>query len=281
MEFENLEDKCLYYRSLSDARLLPNSYVIVMLDGKNFSSKIKKKFNLPFDKKFVDYMNKTAIYLVKNIQGAKLAYTQSDEISIVLCDFKDDGKHCGTFFQYRIEKICSIIASMASSYFNRIVLEDILSLSSTLENAKLSISLQPLYEFDCKCWNVPTFNDVFAWFLYRQIDCIRNSKQQVAQTYLSHKQLLNKSADEQIELLKKEKGIDWNTDFVDEVKFGRFIYGTQVRYEYTNNSATSSLGNATIPAYVRNVVRAYPGFELTEEEGRERFFESNIIPHLQ
>lgn len=31
MQFKNLEDKCPYYRGLSDYKLLPNSYVLVML----------------------------------------------------------------------------------------------------------------------------------------------------------------------------------------------------------------------------------------------------------
>ena len=42
MQFKNLEDKCLYYRSLTDYKLLPNGYTIVMLDGRSFSKKIKK-----------------------------------------------------------------------------------------------------------------------------------------------------------------------------------------------------------------------------------------------
>ena len=37
MNFKNLEDKCLYYRNLSDYRLVPNQYVIMMLDGRAFS----------------------------------------------------------------------------------------------------------------------------------------------------------------------------------------------------------------------------------------------------
>ena len=88
---------------------------------------------------------------------------------------------------------------------------------------------QKLVEFDCKAWNVPNENDMFAWCLYRQNDCIKNSKQQAAQTYLSHKELLNLNTDEQIALLKEKKGIDWNTDFSDGKKYGRFIYKEEVR----------------------------------------------------
>ena len=83
------------------------------------------------------------------------------------------------------------------------------------------LSIKP-FQFDCKVWNVPTPNDVFAWFLYRQLDCIRNSKQQTAQTWLSHNKLIGVDSDKQVEMLKNENGVDWN-EFEPEVKFGRLI----------------------------------------------------------
>lgn len=70
-----------------------------------------------------------------------------------------------------------------------------------------------LFEFDCKCWNVPEKFDAIDWFIYRQTDCIRNSKQQVAQAYFSHKQLQNKNVNEQIEMLNTEKNISWGQIF--------------------------------------------------------------------
>ena len=77
MKFNNLEDKCQYYRSLTDYRILPNSNIIVFLDGKNFSSLIKNNFKKPFDDDFINMMNKTAQFLCENIQGCKFAYTHN------------------------------------------------------------------------------------------------------------------------------------------------------------------------------------------------------------
>ena len=80
---------------------------------------------------------------------------------------------------------------MATAKFNQLML-----LYNMCENDKINmktfIENQRLMVFDCKCWNVPTYNDVFAWFLFRQIDCVRNSKQQAAQTYICHKKLQHK-----------------------------------------------------------------------------------------
>ena len=86
MNFQSLKEKCEYFRSLTDYRLTPNSYVIVFLDGRSFSKMIKNKYKKPFDETFIDMMNETAKYLLQNVQGAKFAYVQSDEISILVTD---------------------------------------------------------------------------------------------------------------------------------------------------------------------------------------------------
>ena len=218
MEFKTLKDRMLYYRSLTDYKVMPNCYTLVMLDGRSFSKMVKKKFELPFDDNFIDMMNETAKYICKKIQGALFAYVQSDEISILLSNESD------TFFGGRLNKMQSIIASMAASKFNQLMM--LYNLKNDIEpNGPMKIvENTKLVDFDCKVWNVPTFNDAIAWFIYRQIDCIRNSKQQAAQTYLSFKQLLNQGTDKQITLLKDNKGIDWETEYDDGKKYGRFIY---------------------------------------------------------
>ena len=124
-----------------------------------------------------------------------------------------------------------------------------------------------MYQFDCRCWNVPTFNDVFAYFLWRQIDCVRNSKQQAAQTYIPHKDLLGKNTDEQVKILFDEKGIDWN-QYKDDKKYGRFIWKHEVIMENTH----------TGDFYRRNKWEVSPAFYLVEEKGREMFFNLNVIP---
>ena len=266
MQFKNLEDKCLYYRSLSDYRLLPNSYVIVMIDGRSFSKLIKNKFEKPFDNHFIDMMNETAKYVCENVQGCKFAYVQSDEISFVLTDF--DTPTTDSFFGNRLCKIQSIIASLATAKFNQLMFlynmeyNPIINPGETIKNTKL-------IQFDCKCWNVPSFNDVFAWFLYRQIDCVRNSKQQTAQAYLSHKLLLNKETDEQIKLLLEEKGIDWNC-LSNNKKYGRFVWRQKV--------LMSNIDSGEI--YHRNKWIVSPGFPLMEKDGKDKFNDLDIIPKI-
>ena len=206
-EFESLKEKCLYYRSKYDTALEdPQGHTLVMLDGRSFSKLIKKKYKLPFDEKFIDLMNQTASYLAKNVQGTRIGYVQSDEITLYL---RPKTEVSDVFFKGRIEKLLSIIPSMASGFFNMKA-----HLGETEE-------YEPI-QFDCKVWQVPDLNDVIAWFLYRQNDCVRNSKNQAAQTYISHNQLRRKTADEAIKLLEEEKGIKWD-DYSPGEKYGRFI----------------------------------------------------------
>ena len=110
MIYKTLGEEALYCRSLTDYRLMPNGYIICMLDGRSFSKMIKNKFDKPFDKDFIKMMNETAKYLCENVYGCVLAYVQSDEISLVV---KDTNESDG-FFAYRINKILSILSSKAS-----------------------------------------------------------------------------------------------------------------------------------------------------------------------
>jgi len=270
MKFKNLEDKCQYYRSLTDYKILPNSNILVMLDGKNFSSLIKNHFKKPFDDDFIDMMNKTAQFLCENVQGCKFAYTQSDEISLLITDY--DTPETDIFFGGRICKIQSILASMATSEFNRWFnlyninkyCNDKISINPNWEVVQEVMKNMKLAQFDCKVWPVPSQNDAFAWFLYRQLDCVKNSKQQTAQTYIPHKELLGKSADEQIQMLFNYKFINWNT-FDDKYKYGRFVYKVE-------KDLTTTLPNGETINYTRNKFTPVGAFDLTQEGAKDKFY---------
>ena len=268
MKFKNLEDKCQYYRGLTDYRIQGNNDILVMLDGKNFSKLIKNNFQKPFDDDFINMMNKTAQFLCENVQGVKFAYTQSDEISLLITDY--DTPETDTLFGGRICKIQSILASLATSEFNRqFILYNIYHSDKRNIGAGDCVDIiekMKMAQFDCKVWTVPNQNDAFAWFLYRQLDCVKNSKQQTAQTYLPHKQLLGKDADMQIQMVKEFNGIDWNT-FENKYKFGRFVY----KVEITETKMIPQLNNTI--TYTRNKFTPMPAWDLTTDDGKKKFFE--------
>ena len=279
MNFKTLKDKCEYFRSLTDYKLTPNSYVIAMLDGRSFSKLIKNKYALPFDSKFISYMNQVAEYLCQNVQGAKFAYVQSDEISMLITDF--DTPTTDAAFGYRICKLQSLLAAMAASKFNQLVTVDEVKRAEELkDDVPFDMSIadvikeMDIAEFDCKVWNVPDYNTAFCHFLWRQNDCVRNSKQQAAQTYIPHKVLMGKNADEQVALLKERNGIDWETAYDDGKKYGRIIYKELQTFTVVNTSASMGTSTATPETYTR----AKWGVHNAEPFGNEDNVIKTLIP---
>ena len=222
-----LKERMKYLQWLRDYKLDKDSYILCHIDGRAFSKMIKKRFKLPFDDEFMQMMDETAAYVCENVQGAKCAYVQSDEITIVITSFKYEGDELingSAFFDYRLCKLQSIIASLATAKFNQLYTLRMINEDSD-KSIKQQINEIPLIQFDCKCWDVNTYDDMFAWFKFRQNDCIRNSKQQFAQAYCSHKDLLNKNSDEQVEYCKLNTGNDWNA-LNGKYKYGRIVYRT-------------------------------------------------------
>lgn len=250
---ETLQDKGKRLQKQRDYRIDVDKYVLVHVDGRSFSKLIKNKFKKPFDEDFIDMMNKTAIFLCENVQGAKIAYVQSDEISLLL---KKDTPEGDIFFGGRLCKMQSIIASLATSEFNK---QFIIKAIANSDSPVTDIANMKMAQFDCKVWDVDTANDAFAWFLFRNIDCVRNSKQQFVQTYLPHKVLLNHTTDEQVLMALDEKGKDWR-DCSEDKKYGRII--SKEEFEYTAPDGAQ---------YVRTRWVPHDGTDLTDESKRNDF----------
>jgi tRNA(His) 5'-end guanylyltransferase len=152
-------------------------------------------------------------YLVDNISGAVAGYTQSDEITILLTDKKTKGME--GWFNYRVDKMCSLAASMASAYFN-------INFNEYYNKINNKCSY-PYPIFDCRVWQVPNEEEVKNVFLWRQRDCIRNSVLQLAQSFYTHKEMLNKNIDELKMMLLKEKDCNWE-DLNESIKYGMFYF---------------------------------------------------------
>jgi len=107
-----------YYEDRYRIKLPRKSYTIIRVDGKAFHT-FTRKFERPFDPWLMALMDTVAIELIKELQGAKFAFVQSDEVSVLLTDFeKIETEAC---FDYTLQKICSISASIATAAFNRFI----------------------------------------------------------------------------------------------------------------------------------------------------------------
>lgn len=214
-KIDPLGDRMKGYENITRYHLMPRSYTFCRVDGKSFHSYLKRS-NRPFDKGVIEDMDATAVYLCENVQNAKLGFVQSDEITLLLCDF--DKLTTSQFFDGNIQKISSVVASLATAKFNALrFARDCNDSKSPKWEFKI-----PLAMFDCRCWTVPNAVEVMNVFRWRQQDCVRNSVSMVAQANFSHKELQGKSQAMMHEMLH-QKGVNWATDFTDGEKNGRII----------------------------------------------------------
>ena len=111
-----------YYESIPKTKLMRRTPVALRIDGKAFHT-FTRGFKKPFDEVLIKSMQETMKYLCENIQGCVLGYAQSDEITLILVDYKK--LNSSAWFDYEVQKMCSIAASMATLYFNQALKENI------------------------------------------------------------------------------------------------------------------------------------------------------------
>lgn len=202
------------YENRSQTSLTRRIPVIIRLDGKAFHT-YTRDLDKPFDAGLIEDMQKTAIFLCQNIQGAKLAYTQSDEISILVTDY--DKLTTDAWFGYNIQKMVSVSASLATAEFNRLRYRRYLK---ELEEYTF-VNCPSLAFFDSRVFTIPK-EEVANYFLARQQDAVRNSIHMAARSVLSHKECDGKNSNELQELMFKTSGINWN-DYTSAEKRGSTI----------------------------------------------------------
>lgn len=201
MNSTSFDSRMKRYEYVTRNYLTCRTPVVIRVDGKGFHS-FTKGFKKPFDELLVDVMQRTMLELCESVEGCVLGYTQSDEISLVLCDYHDISTE--PWFGNNILKLCSITASIATSAFNK-HFRNAASESDSVYTRKIDRA-----NFDSRAFNIPK-EEVCNYMIWRQHDAIRNSVQATAQAYFSHKQLIGVSCPEAIVRLKEEKSVDWNS----------------------------------------------------------------------
>lgn len=216
---KSLEQIMRYYESIQSQCLMSSLPVIIRVDGKCFS-KFTKNFQKPFDPAMAHAMIATATALAQQIPGTKIAYTQSDEVSLVLM-LTDDQE---PYHSYRIEKLCSTAASIATLAFNRALGWYASEIVFTEETARYQQAYDAAYTkgalFDARAFSIPD-DDVLNYLIWRQNDCTRNSINAAARTVATPSKLTGLSTNDMQELLFQNK-INWN-DYPDQFKRGTFI----------------------------------------------------------
>lgn len=205
MKKDNLGDRMKNnYENRAKTQLLRRTPVIIRLDGKAFHT-FTRGFKKPFDDIIIEAMQQTMLALCKNIQGCVLGYTQSDEITLVLTDYNK--LETAAWFDYDVQKVCSVSASIATLEFNKSYTQ-ILQRKNILTPDFRALVRRAL--FDSRCFNIPK-EEVVNCILWRQQDAIRNSINSVGQANFLHKELQGLSTKQVLDKLLKEKNINWNS----------------------------------------------------------------------
>ena len=206
-----------FYEQRNRTFLLRKVPVILRIDGKAFHT-FTKKYQKPFDLNLIRIFHDTSKYLLTQVQGAKLAYHQSDEISLLITDY--DSPETESWFNYNVQKMTSVAASLATYKFN----------GELLDNDS------PPALFDCRVFNIPK-EEVVNYFIWRQRDWERNSISMYARSFFSHQELHKKNTSDIHEMLHK-KGKNW-ADLDNFLKNGCFFmkenmeeFAEKLTYEY-------------------------------------------------
>ena len=182
---DSLGDRMKTYESAFRSSLPRRLPVILRVDGKAFHT-LTRGFDRPFDSRIEEAMSFVAQSLCDEIDGAVLAYRQSDEVSVLIRN--DQTTQTEPWFGNNIQKLTSVSASVATWA------------CSTVLGAKAL--------FDSRVFVLPS-NEVVNYFVWRQQDASRNSVQMLARSLFSHNECHNKNNSELQEMCF-QAGTNWN-----------------------------------------------------------------------
>lgn len=207
MSAQTLADRMKYYEDKTRTCLDKNLPVIIRIDGSNFS-KLTGCLQKPYDDKFIELMNNSALHVINNMQGFRFATVQSDEINICLTTSSEKSQaHYGN----NINKLVSLSAADAAAYFS--------------VNSKEAFGKTVLAAFDARAFSLPK-EEVFNYFLNRQIDTYRNAIQMAARSVASPKEVFYKN-NQEMKALMLSKDLDFET-LPSYFRYGRSIYHISV-----------------------------------------------------
>lgn len=227
MNYDDLGTRMKMYEEVTNFKLIRRMPVIIRIDGKAFHT-FTKRLDKPFDRIVTTTMHETTKHLCEVIQNCVLGYTQSDEISLLLTDYKT--YKTDAWFDAKIQKIVSISAAIATQWFNKMFIELHERMYTPIQTES-SILPEPLntlgfgedvythpigniYKdkefgalFDARCFNL-NIEEVNNYFIWRQIDCYRNAINTFARSKFSHSQMRGMKISTVKEELRKQFSLD-------------------------------------------------------------------------
>jgi tRNA(His) guanylyltransferase len=206
-----------YEAAEAERHFMPLLPIYARIDGRCFSA-FTRGLERPFDPRITRAMVATTKFLVNQTQ-ARIGYTQSDEISLVWLQERYD---CEVFFNGKVHKLTSVLASLATVQFNHLCLAEDTLRERTRE-------LFPV--FDCRVFQLPNRTEAANVFLWREKDATKNAISMAARSCHPYQQLHGKTGSEMQEMLF-QKGQNFN-DYPAFFKRGTFVRRITVERPFT------------------------------------------------
>jgi tRNA(His) guanylyltransferase len=202
MSHIKLKDRIDSYQDACDYKLLNRVPVIIVINGRSFS-KTTSLIDKPYCSKFAECMMATTLKLCSELEGNFFAYQHSDEI--VLVSRNDQNVETLPWLDNRIQKLCSISASLATLFFN-----------GHSKSRELNLIGESI--FTSQIFVVPNVAEAINTFIYKQQNNFYTSIQFACFYELLRKydkntireMLYGLTVDEKIDLLNQECDIDFN-----------------------------------------------------------------------
>lgn len=255
--FDALGDRIKDYESREGGRRAMRGVpLVVRVDGRSFST-FTRGMQRPFDQDLANLMTEVTAYVVEQT-GAKVGYTQSDEISLILEPFgtvgtgevaravlsiRESSASGGTEetarradallarleaagsgatdfpFGGRFQKLCSVIAGLATARF----MKDAVRLWPERCERQLPV-------FDARVFEVPNRDEAIAALAWREADATKNAVSMAARAHFSHARLQGRSSAQMQEMLFHEHGVNFN-DYPARFKRGAYLRRQVVEME--------------------------------------------------
>lgn len=223
---DDLGDRMKAYEAVEGKRLLDTDVPIVArIDGRSFS-KFTRGFDKPFDTRLTAAMDKTTSRLVDQ-SHATIGYTQSDEITLVWVVDKSENPEAQMFFNGRVQKLCSVLAGMATVYFYQAITDEvgIVHLDRVIDRAP---------HFDCRVWNVPNVSEARNTLYWRYLDARKNAVSVFTRQHASHKSMQGLNAEQQLALAEKNGAPPFFEATTQGEREGRFFVKKTVNRNLTD-----------------------------------------------
>ncbi|KAF8206219.1 tRNAHis guanylyltransferase-domain-containing protein [Mycena galopus ATCC 62051] len=262
---EALGERMKRYEAATDQQLPDDQPALIRVDGHGFS-KFTRGFNKPFDERIHDAMAQTAADLLEHFPAASLAYTQSDEITLVF-----PATATARPFNGRVGKLASLAAGYASTRFNHH-----LAKAPDVPENKHGIA-----HFDARAFSVPDTAEALNNLIWRaKTDCRRNSIFGFGRSFFSAKELHGLGGDAVVEKVLAEKGVDFWTSAPSWAR-----YGTTVKREQYQWDGIDGLTGAEVKSTrTRSKCADVPWWEFNERNlalVTQKFWDDDGLPQIK